>query len=124
MALLDGRPPNDRIENIASIKAHTAILDLDPFGSVSGGTLKITTLMKSYDVGTDTWDKRCRTLEKEAQSFEIFLDDKSSQIHSRVVFALLLSGYKAGELALAFFYENPNRIPSTDSGYSSPTARM
>lgn len=92
VALLDGSRPTIKIEYIASIEARTSILGLDPFGSVSGGTLQITTLIRSYGIGTNPWNNRCRTLEEEAQTFQIFLDDESSQSHSRVVFALLLSG--------------------------------
>jgi hypothetical protein len=65
-------------------------LGLDPFGSVSSGTLQITTLIKSYDIyhGTNPWN----TLVEGRGSSQIFLDDESSQSHSGVVFALLLSG--------------------------------
>jgi len=89
--ILDESRPATKIEYIASIKARTSVLGLDPFGPVRSGTLQITTLIKSYDIGTNPWNNRCWTLE-EGRNFQIFLDDESSQSHSGVVFALLLSG--------------------------------
>jgi hypothetical protein len=91
IATLDGSRPAIKVEYIASIKARTSVLGLDPFGSVRSGTLQITTLIKSYDIGTNPWNNRCWTLD-EGRDFRIFLDDESSQSHSGVVFALLLSG--------------------------------
>jgi hypothetical protein len=90
IALLDGSRPATKVEYIASIRARTSVLGLDPFGSVSSGTLQITTLIKSYDIyhGTNPWN----TLVEGRGSSQIFLDDESSQSHSGLVFALLLSG--------------------------------
>jgi hypothetical protein len=88
--LLRNPIPTERNEDAVKIDGRTTVCGLDPFGSVRDGPLKITTIMKAYDIGIPLGCSECRTLDDET-AIKIILDDKSSQIHSKAVFAAILS---------------------------------
>lgn len=91
--ILEGGGVTAEVKHLANIEAETSISGLDRFGSVSGGTLQMTTRIRYFSLGANPLNYSCQIQdEKIAQFFHIHLDDESSQLHSKVVFALLLSG--------------------------------
>lgn len=71
------------------LDAHTFLSGLDPFGTVSGGFIKITTKIAAYDIGVLYGSSTYRTLDNWAHDFHIMLDYESSQTHYKVTFALI-----------------------------------
>jgi hypothetical protein len=75
----------------AKLTARTNTSNQFPFGEVKGGTMQVTTLMNTYDIGVHPGSSVYHILHNTLR-VNIFLDYPSATMHSGVVFATLLCG--------------------------------